>query len=348
ADALPPGATHVHQVAAPEGGMLMLHETRIILADGDGERTVRISVGVNRAEADILAEGFFFDMLPGLALLFAALVAGAWVQVGAGLRPVARVGKEVQAVREGRLQRLGAAVPTEILPLVEETNSLLTEREDAVRRARDRATDLAHGLKTPLTALNADIARLRDKGETGLADNIEALALRMRRTVERELARARMRHHGGVGEGASPAEAADAIARILQRTPAADGKSVTVSGGRDVRVALDPDDLNEVLGNLIENAVRHAASRVAVAVNRVEGGVRVSIDDDGAGAGHGTLERLTQRGVRDDERGGSAGLGLAIVSDILALYDRAPHFDASPLGGLQVSVVLPIHAGGRA
>jgi len=336
--ALSPGQTLTGNVEAPEGGTLKLRETRIILS---GDRPVRISVGINRAESQELVSGFAWDLTPGLGLLGLVLLVGAWIQSGIGLRPMSRIGAEVQAVRDRHRRRLGGDVPDEIRPLVDELNRLLEHQETDIKRAQDRAADLAHGLKTPLTALASDVARLRDRGERTIADDIDAVAARMRRTVERELVRVRQRYHMGAAPPVSVVAVAETIAGILKRTPAGELVIIDVTGDPALAAAVDRDDLNEVLGNLMENAVRHAATRVEVVVTRTQQGVSIEVGDDGAAAMPDDLSRLTERGRRHDEKGGSAGLGLAIVSDILAIYDRTAEFSTSRLGGLGVRFCLP-------
>lgn len=335
---LPSGQTLAGQVHAPEGGTLNLRETRIVLSGG---RSVRISVGNNRAESQELVSGFARDLMPGLALLGAMLLIGAWIQSGAGLRPISRIGTEVHAVRDGHRRRLGGDVPIEIRSLVDELNRLLEHQEVDIKRAQDRAADLAHGLKTPLTALASDITRLRDRGEREIADDIEAVAIRMRRTVERELVRARQRYRSGALPPVSVVAVAETIARILKRTPAGETVALNVTGDAALAAAVDRDDLNEVLGNLMENAIRHAATRVEVAVTRSKQELLVEVRDDGTGSVPDDLSCLTERGRRHDEKGGSAGLGLAIASDILAIYDQNIEFLRSRLGGLGVRFRLP-------
>ncbi|WP_137935505.1 sensor histidine kinase [Mesorhizobium comanense] len=335
---LSPGQTLASNVEAPDSGILKLRETSIILSGG---RPVRISVGVNRAESDELASGFAWDLVPGLALLGLVLLVGAWIQSGAGLRPISGIGAEVQAVRDRHRRRLGSDVPSEIRPLVDELNRLLEHQEIDIKRAQDRAADLAHGLKTPLTALASDIARLRDRGERAIADDIDAVAIRMRRIVERELVRVRQRYQMGSTPPVPVVAVAETIAGILKRTPAGEIVVIDVTGETALAAAVDRDDLNEVLGNLMENAVRHAATRVEVVATRTEQGLLIEVGDDGMGGVPDDLSRLTERGRRHDEKGGSAGLGLAIASDILAIYGQDIQFLTSRLGGLGVRFHLP-------
>ena len=155
------------------------------------EHTFRISVAVDRKEISQLGSGFARDLVPALGILGAVLLLGFAFQVAAGLRPLGTVQDALGAVRSGRARRLQINGPQEVEPLVNEVNALLEAQENEMIRARDRAADLAHGLKTPLTALSTSIQRLRAKGEIELADEIDGQAERIRRHIERELARAR-------------------------------------------------------------------------------------------------------------------------------------------------------------
>ena len=341
----PPGELRSAVVPAPEGGPTLSEAMRIVLNAPEGQRAVPISVAGSSAEIEALRSGFQADLLPGFALLAAALLAGAWVQARAGLRPVARIGEGVQAIRTGQAARLDPEVPSEVRPLVDELNRLLELQREEMTRARDRAADLAHGLKTPLTALQADVRRLRASGEDQIADDIEALGSQMRRTVERELVRVRARYSVTGATGVAVAPAAKAIAAIVARTPQGEAKTIEVHGDPSLTAAVDPDDLNEILGNVIENAVRSAASRVDVAVQGEGDDIVVEIGDDGAGTDPKELAQFSERGRRHDEKGGSAGLGLAIVSEILAIHGRQPEFAISRFGGIAVRLRLPSATG---
>ncbi|PHP64809.1 histidine kinase [Zhengella mangrovi] len=342
ADTLVQGETHQHAITGPDGAELMLREAVYRIESGEGPaHTVRISVAMDRAGARELTAGFNRDLMPALVLLALVLLAGAWAQVRAGLKPLDAVRAGVQDIREGRSHRLGTTVPREVSPLVEEMNALLERQETDMRRARDRAADLAHGLKTPLTALAADVEALRTAGQGKIAGSVEDVAQRMRRTVERELARSRLRNRPGTARPVAVLPAVSSILRIVSRTPQGERIGFHLEGDRTVSAAIETDDLNDILGNLLENAARHARSSVTVSVRREGADVVLEIADDGTGVDDDRLERLARRGMRDDERGGSAGLGLAIVSDILSAYGRRPVFATGREGGLSVTVRLP-------
>jgi signal transduction histidine kinase len=329
----PPGESVSARASGPNDQNLFLRERRLTLDLRGGQRPVRITLAENAADIRLQQSEFARDLVPGLAILGLMLLAGAWFQVGAGLQPFAAVRRGIADIRGGKRNRLGTDVPTEIEPLVSEVNTLLDAQDASILRARDRAADLAHGLRTPLTALAADVRRLKDMGKSEIADDIATLSNRMHRTIEREIARSRARHAHG-HSAVSVLEIADAISRTLARTP--HGKAISfATEGEDIKMLADGDDLYDVLGNLMENAVRAAASRVRVTVSRDGNAALVEVEDDGANTDPGSIAALAARGARHDETGG-AGLGLAIVSDVLAAYETAPEFRRSELGGLAV------------
>ncbi len=338
-DALAAGESHSHNGISPDGEAVLVHEKAILVGEGADERLVRISVGLDRTEMETLSAGFARDMLPGLGLLAAVLLLGGWAQVRSGLRPLGPVRQAVADIRAGSASRLPVNVPTEISPLVEEVNSLLSGQEQEMKRARDRAADLAHGLKTPLTALASDIARLRARKENAIADDIEAVAQQMARTIERELARSRLRHSSRAIAPVRLDKIANGLVRTLKRTPKGEKLAYDLDAGQ-AESAMMAEDLTEILGNLMENATRYAKANVRVTAGGVGSTIWVSVEDDGPGVPAEKLAQLQARGARLDESG-SSGLGLAIVSDILALHGSALEFSASSLGGLCVRFALP-------
>lgn len=341
-DILEPGQTHSHDAAGPQGSMLLVHEAMVLLAAADGDHRLRVTVAIDRSEIDALATGFARDLAPVLAILGGVLLLGFFLQIGAGLKPARSVIAGVNAIRTGSRQRLDQAdVPQEVAPLVEEVNALLDAQDKAIGRARDRAANLAHGLKTPLTALASDIERLRARGENDIADDIAELAQRMRRHMERELARARLRHGRGLAQIPLKPHV-EAILRTLRRTPM--GERLDLQCGIDptLTVAIDPDDLNELIGNLAENAVRYARSLVRVEAETSPEAVIIRVCDDGPGLEADKAARATQTGQRFDESGLGAGLGLAIAGDIVEALGGTLSLGAGQLGGLEAVVVIPV------
>jgi signal transduction histidine kinase len=251
-----------------------------------------------------------------------------------------QIRKGVADIRSGGKRRLDPDVPTEVNPLVSELNALLDSQEKEMRRAHDRAADLAHGLKTPLTALAADVRALRKIGQAELADNIEQVAERMRSHVERELVAARLRY-GPAAASLEIAPAVDAVIHTLRRIPGGDDIFIETDLETGLSARISREDLCEITGNLGENAVRHCKSRVRISSWIDEQTVHLRIEDDGEGVAPDKRAEVTGRGKRLDERGGAAGLGLAIVQDILDQIEGRLELDRSELGGLSATVILP-------
>ena len=312
----------------------------VALANGDAERPLRLAIAMDRSDMDELRAGFAADMIPGLLLLGALFVAGAWVQVRLGVKPLNEVQSQINEVRSGQKARLSANVPIEVAPLVHEVNTLLDAQAAQIERIRNRTADLAHGIKTPLTALSTDVQRLKDCGQTKLACDIEALMHQMRQTVERELARSRFRHPGLVRYATNVTEVLDGLVRTLARTPAGEGISPELILPDGFSVSMARDDLADVLDNLLENAFRAARSRVRLRGTDDGEGKSIVIEDDGEGLDPAELEKLASRGVQTSSSPGSAGIGLSIVAEIMALYDVGMQFSHSSMGGLSVTLRL--------
>lgn len=343
-DVLQPGETHVHDAAGPQGATLLVHETLVLLSAPDGDHRLRVAVAIDRAEISALATGFARDLAPVLAILGIVLLLGFLLQIGEGLKPVYRVLAGVSAIRSGAARRLQAdRVPQEVAPLVEEVNALLDAQDQAISRARDRAANLAHGLKTPLSALVSDVERLRARGDADIADDISELTESMRRHIQRELARARLRH--GRSQDRTPLRPiADGILRALKRTPEGEDLTLECTVQPDLTVPVDPDDLNELIGNLAENAVRFAHKRVLVDAVTSPEAVVIRIADDGPGMGPDSMPGVIEPPRRLDLSGSGAGLGLSISGDIVESFGGRLELATSTLGGLEARISIPLVA----
>jgi len=341
-DELIGGAVHVHSLAGPRGAQLLAVERGLILTGPHGASAYRLVVAMDRREIVQARNAFLRDLVIALGVLGLALSAAFVAQVRIGLRPLSTVRDQVQRIRSGQLPRLGADFPREVTPLADEINTLLDERDAAIARARGRAADLAHGLKTPLTALNGDVRRLRQAGQGPIADQIEALGAMMQRHVQRELARARLAGRDGrVMADHRLRPVVEGIAAAVARTPDAAGKAFDFDFDPDLVIGMERADLEELLGNLIENAARHARSLIRIGASITDGRAVLMVEDDGPGIGACDMERLLKRGERIDLSGSGAGLGLSIVDEVASAYDGSITLAASPLGGLAVSIVLP-------
>jgi len=329
----------IKEFKGPQGELTIAVERTIIDASG---RSFRAIVAEDHQTVKESVDGYVRDLAPALILLAIALMAAFFIQITVGLAPLETLRAAVGSVIAQRTARLEVTAPSEVQPLADEINRLLDAQERALARARSRATDLAHGLKTPLQVLSADIRALRKKGETELANEIEKSAGAIRRHVERELARARLAP--GVSGKAScrVSDVATGIIAVVKRTPSGKQLSFNMDVAAELAAPIDEGDLSEILGNLIENAARYAKSLVRVDASATTAEVIVTVADDGPGIPDADRESALSRGVQLDSKGGSSGLGLAIVSDIVEAYGgRLAMANADP--GLVVTIALPRH-----
>lgn len=339
ADRLEPGAVHAHVLPGPGGQTVLVRERSIVL--GDNPRRLRLSAAMDRAELTRARDAFAADMLPYLGVIALVLGFATWVQIRAGLAPLEAVRRGVNAIRAGQQQRLSDQFPDEVMPLVAEVNALLAAREQAVERARAWTADLAHGLKTPLSALSADAERLRTQGNPALAADLEQLAEGMRRRVDRELIRARVR--SGAPTQQPRADVIDALRRLLntlQRTPDGARLDWQFDAPPEALAAMALDDLLELFGNLLENAAKWARTGVVIRVT-TDADIIVRVADDGPGVAPDQRHRLSERGLRLDQHKAGSGLGLAIARDVLDAYGGTLDFGTADSGGLEVCARLP-------
>lgn len=330
----------VEEFKGPGGELSIAVERTIIDASG---RSFRAIVAEDHRTVEVSVSEYVRDLAPALLMLAVALMAAFFIQITVGLAPLETLRVAVRNVIAQRSARLEVAAPSEVQPLAGEINRLLDAQEKALARARSRATDLAHGLKTPLQVLSADIRALRKKGETELADEIEKSAAAIRRHVERELARARLAP--GVSGKAScrVSDVAAGVIAVVKRTPIGKQLSFKMEVAEDLTAPIDEGDLSEILGNLVENAARYAKSAVRVDASAISGEVIIAVADDGPGIPDADRQSALSRGVQLDSKGGSSGLGLAIVSDIVEAYGgRLSMTNAGP--GLVVTITVPRQA----
>lgn len=337
---LPSGSERVLDLVGPRGAALLALETWLSVGTGPAATEVRIVLATDRATLQAARDGFIRDLLPYSLGLGVVLALAFWTQLTLGMRPLTAVSERVSALRGGRIDRIGAELPAEVLPLAREIDTLLSDRDQELARARNRAADLAHGLKTPLQALMGDAAQLRDQGENALADSVEGVATSMQALVERELRRARIQSDRRT-QSANLAQVAKGVVNVLRRTPSGAGLDWQTHIPPKLALQIDPDDLAEALGAILENAARHAVSRVVVRAEALADGLaQLSVSDDGPGAPDEAMQRLADRGFRLDQRAGGQGLGLAIMAEIVAAVGGTVSF-ANDGPGLTVQLTLP-------
>lgn len=338
-DPLADGQIDSHVLPGPGGQMLRIQERQIVFDLPSGSRALRMAVAIDQADITAASRAFAADLWPSLATVGLLLLAATWFYIGIGLKPLDLIRQSIQQVRAGRARRLEGDFPSELLPLVQEANDLLAAQDQSLARARARAADLAHGLKTPLAVLQSDADRLRAGGQPEIADEIGEVAAQMRRHVERELARARLRAGGPQVTALQPV--AERMVAFFRRMPRGQDLAWTLDVGADIRVAADSEDLTELLGNLLENACKWAAAAVTLVAERRSESVLITVLDDGPGVPDDALSVLTGRGVRLDQKVPGTGLGLAIAQDIAEACGGSLTFSNRSEGGFAAVAELP-------
>jgi signal transduction histidine kinase len=330
-------APHTYDSFQFEGEPMRMIERSIILPGS--ETKWRFSVAASRDELDQQIARIRAILLWSFLLLGLGLMAMTAAQTWYGLGPLRRVRLAIQRMRTTSENRVTEPLPLEVQPLVQELNALLAHSEKQAEEARTHAGNLAHALKTPLTVvMNAATAKAPD-----LADTVIREAAVMRRQVDHHLARARAVGRRAVGQaraqvGESVEAVLRAVTRLYERT------RFDLDGNREAAVAIERQDLDEILGNLIENAAKYGGGSVFVTIDAVPGSEQceVWVEDDGMGIPEEERIRIFDRGARLDTGKPGTGLGLAIVRDVAEIYGGSVELaESEDLGGLLVKLRLP-------
>ena len=277
-----------------------------------------------------------------LVVFATVCLVGGLSMVRHGLSPFNELRERLASVRDGRARRVDGRYPTEVQPVVDDLNALLELRDQTVKRAIAKAGDLAHALKTPLAVLahEAEVADQAGQGE--LAAVMRQQIERMRRQMDYHLAHARAAASGAApGAHCSVLASAEGLARTLLRLHADRRLAIDVEVDAAQVVRVEREDLDEMLGNLLDNACKWARSRIAIASVSTGPAIVITVDDDGPGLETSMREAVLQRGVRADEAAPGSGLGLAIVRDLAELYGGSIALSRSPSGGLRARLQLP-------
>jgi signal transduction histidine kinase len=273
------------------------------------------------------------------AVLGLGLIGAIFIQVRIGLQPLKRVREALARIRSGKARRLDGSFPAEIAPLAVELNSLIDHSEEVIGRARTHVSNLAHFLKTPLSVLASEA----DAHPGAFAESVMRQVVTMRRQIDHYLARARAAGSVNVLGNRTPVRPVlEDLARVLKRIHAERGIGIEVDCPPALAFRGERQDLEEMAGNLIDNACKWAHGRVVVAAHRDQGTqFELRVGDDGQGLDAEERAQVGERGERLDESVPGSGLGLAIVRDIAKLYGGSLTLGDSPLGGLEVRLSLP-------
>jgi signal transduction histidine kinase len=338
-----PGSARQGYVDGPEGQELRLVERTIDLGE-EGRYLVAVAGDAN--EIDEETRSFDSALVITFGMLGIVLLLTTTFQVRFGLAPLKRVSEGLAAIRSGTAERLEGAFPVEIAPLARETNALIDANREIVTRARTHVGNLAHALKTPISVMMNEATT---HGGEPFALKVREQTEIMRDQVTRHLERARLAARvAAIGTVTDVRPVVFALARTMEKLHHDRGVVIDIDAAESARFRGEQQDLEEMVGNLVDNACKWAQSRVAVEVfsekpdprddRRV---VRIVVDDDGPGLSPQQREQVARRGRRLDETKPGSGLGLSIVVELASLYGGGLTLGTAPIGGLRAELVLP-------
>ncbi len=316
---------------------------RIVDLGEDGRFLV--SVAGDAAEIDEDSHDFDIALASTFAAIGLAFVLATLFQVRFGLRPLARISGSLAAMRSGNAERLEGEFPREIAPLARELNALLESNREIVERARTHVGNLAHALKTPLSVLRNEAAGRNDP----LAEKVNEQTSLMHDQVQRHLERARLvARVAMVGATTEVGPVVSGLARTMEKIHASRGLKIEARLAEGVVFLGERQDLEELLGNLVDNACKWAASRVEIETRAEPADapgarrfLRLIVDDDGPGLPEEARREIPERGRRLDESRPGSGLGLSIVYELVTLYGGKLELSTAPIGGLRAELLLP-------
>lgn len=337
ARAIGPGMFVQSNASGPMGEPLRAVARRVAFGDGQW-----LLVSVAGASTSIKEDTARFAQRLALVLgLFAAtLVALTLLQVRFGLRPLKELGRELEAIREGKQRFVAGTYPIEVQPVADALNTLISANHATLERARQHVGNLAHALKTPLSVMTNDAT-----GDAPLARSVREQTQIMQRQVRAYLERAQMAARERViGTVTDVAPVLDRLVRAMARLGERRGIAVALDRPDGVRFAGEQQDFEEIVGNLVDNALKWAKSRVAITVlvQPAEKTLTLEIADDGPGLSPAACEEVLSRGKRLDTSKPGSGLGLSIVAELVSLYGGNLILSRARSGGLAATVRLPL------
>jgi signal transduction histidine kinase len=333
------GAILSQSGAGPTGESLFMRGRVVALDEVAAPLLFLTAIDVRPVGQDVRA--FAATVVAAVSLLALLLMAGVFFQVRWGLAPLNRLRSDIEDIQKARRARLQSDVPREVEPLAAALNALIIDNAQSVERARDRAGNLAHGLKTPLAILHNALEEESDPTRRKLiADQLRA----MQDIIERHLRSARASATARLPDQLTDLD--ETLLRLRRAVARMHGDKPPPQLGEPsgISLAVAQHDLDDILGNLLDNAMKYGAHRVEVGVENDEHRCVIHIDDDGPGLTRQERAQALQRGLRLDETAKGSGLGLAIVQELVEAYRGALTLSESPIGGLRVTVRLPLTA----
>jgi len=311
-----------------------------LVSDGGASRRLRAAVAEDVRLRGHSVQAFGMQIALALLVVVIALSAAGWLMVQLGLRPLDRLKVAISDVIGGKRRRLDETVPAEFLPVARQINALLDAQERHLQLSRERADDLAHGLKTPLAVIRATIARLRARGDNENAAGLELLSAEMGDRIDYQMRLAHLRIRSqGQGFVSSVDDALIRSVAVIRKTGRGGELFWHLSTGH-ASADIDSHDLMELVGVLLENAAQWALSEVYVSSSSADGWAHFEVSDDGPGVSEAQIQMLGERGRRLDETRTGTGIGLAVAKEIVRLNGGSLSFSSNAMGGLKCGVTL--------
>ncbi|AJR06039.1 ATP-binding protein [Photobacterium gaetbulicola] len=323
--------------AGPNKQSLIVLTRNILLPELDEPVTLTVAINQERLLKTLN------QLTGGLWLILLVMAGGIlcliWLQVSWSLWPLRRLQNNLKQVREGETSELSGVYPAEIRPVVDDLNALLFHYQELLERARNHAGNLSHALKTPIAILNNEVAHLNVQERSKL----EPLLQQLQQHIDYHLVRARMAGASNIlSAKTAPSSRVDAISMAMDKVYAHRGVVLVNELDSDLQVAIEKRDLDEILGNLIENSYKWANSLIRVhQPEQTSESVLLVIEDDGPGIDDDAYHNALKRGVRLDEATPGTGLGLNIANELAHSYRGELSLSRSQLGGLKASIKLP-------
>lgn len=338
-DRLPLGERHRHIVFGPEGTKLIVLERRIE-DPSEPAASYRVAVAVDRKLLEAANSAFLLDLLPLLGMIGGGMLLAFALQGGIALGPIARARRALQELADGRREGIAGTLPNELQELAARFDALLDEQRRGARLARERAADLAHGLRTALALLNARIREIRDRGDGEMAASLEVIAHSIDQRMARELARAFIEGPQAHVAPMALGPVIERVGRAFARTTRGEALAWEHDVPPDLCAEIEEGDFIELLGVLLDNATKWAVSRVRIGLCLQQDMVLLTVEDDGPSIQPQDRRAALSRGVQLNSAKSGTGLGLAIASDIIAAYGGDIGLEDSTLGGLCVQIRL--------
>ena len=344
-DALKNGEIHFHNLTGPASQALIVAEQNVLL-EGLGSKQFRVIVGSDTQALTRAIQTWQRSLWLFVGILFLSLLVAASAQVAFGLLPLRQLQRSLKALRDGDGTRIVGAFPTELKPLIDDFNAVIDTNEKIIERARNQAGDLAHSIKTPISVMSnaLRLEQARNHYDPALVASLQEQLQQLQQQVQWRLKRARIAASAGVPHARTPVKTTvEQLTRVMKKVHAEKSIQVAVSDiPADLYFAGELQDLQEILGNLLDNAYKWAAHTISVNSAYADGKLRLTIQDDGPGCLN--LTESTQappRGQRADESIPGSGLGLSIARDLVGLYGGELLFQAGSPKGLRITLTLP-------